>query len=72
MSRFKAISALKSQQSRASNRRVGARIKPHKVISICLSGIKTDLTKGLLGIIIGVIGILGVRHIISVNGFLVI
>jgi hypothetical protein len=42
------------------------------VISIGLSGIKTDLTKGLLGIIIGVIGILGVRHIISVNRFLVI
>jgi hypothetical protein len=72
VSGFKAISALKSQQSRASNRRVGVRIKPDKVSSFGLSGIKTDLTKGLLGIIIGIIGILGVRHIISVNGFLVI
>jgi hypothetical protein len=42
------------------------------VSSLGLSGIKTDLTKGLLGIIIGIIGIigiLGVRPIISVNGF---
>jgi hypothetical protein len=69
VSGFKAISALKSQQSRASNRRVRVRIKPHKVSSICLSGIKTDLAKGLIDIIIGVIGILGVRHIIIKTGF---
>jgi hypothetical protein len=52
VTRFVAVSALKCQQSGASNRRIGVGIKSHKVSSIGLSGVSTNFTEWLFIVIV--------------------
>jgi hypothetical protein len=61
MAILEAKSALKGQQSRTNNRRIGVRSLSRKVSSIGLSSVSTNLTERKAFVGVGVVGVVSRR-----------